>query len=103
MAARKYSRAPSRKVGKAMHERKKGTLKSGSGRRVKVGSKPSQLAYRKHERQGRRYQRKRRSNAADRLPALSLHINQGSDGRGIPLAPTIRVGSSSWIERSSLK
>ena len=35
MAARKYSRASSRKVGKAMHERKKGTLKSGSGRRVK--------------------------------------------------------------------
>jgi len=35
MAARKYSRASSRKVDKAMHERKKGTLKSGSGRRVK--------------------------------------------------------------------
>jgi len=35
MAARKYSRASSRKVGKVMHERKKGTLKSGSGRRVK--------------------------------------------------------------------
>ena len=35
MAARKYSRASSRKVGEAMHERKKGTLKSGSGRRVK--------------------------------------------------------------------
>ena len=35
MAARKYSQASSRKVGKAMHERKKGTLKSGSGRKVK--------------------------------------------------------------------
>ena len=35
MAASKYSRASSRKVGKAMHERKKGTLRSGSGRRVK--------------------------------------------------------------------
>jgi uncharacterized protein DUF6496 len=35
MAARKYSKAASRKVGKAMHERKRGTLKSGSGRRVK--------------------------------------------------------------------
>ena len=35
MAARKYSRASSRKVGKAMQERRKGTLKSGSGRRVK--------------------------------------------------------------------
>jgi Family of unknown function (DUF6496) len=35
MATRKYSKASSRKVGKAMHERKKGTLKSGSGRKVK--------------------------------------------------------------------
>jgi hypothetical protein len=34
--ARKYSKAASQKVGRAMHERKKGTLKSGrSGRRVK--------------------------------------------------------------------
>jgi hypothetical protein len=34
--ARKYSEAASRKVGKAMHERKRGTLKSGrSGAKVK--------------------------------------------------------------------
>ncbi|HKX65198.1 MAG TPA: DUF6496 domain-containing protein [Rhizomicrobium sp.] len=33
--ARKYSKATSKKVGQAMHERKKGTLKSGSGRKVK--------------------------------------------------------------------
>lgn len=33
--ARKYSRAASKKVEMAMHERKKGTLKSGSGRKVK--------------------------------------------------------------------
>jgi hypothetical protein len=33
--ARKYSKAASRKVEKVMHERKKGTLKSGSGRKVK--------------------------------------------------------------------
>jgi hypothetical protein len=33
--ARKYSKTASKKVGKAMHERKKGTLKSGrSGRKV---------------------------------------------------------------------
>ena len=32
--ARKYSRAASKKVEKVMHERKKGTLKSGSGRKV---------------------------------------------------------------------
>jgi hypothetical protein len=33
--ARKYSTAASKKVEQAMHERKKGTLKSGSGRKVK--------------------------------------------------------------------
>ena len=33
--ARKYGRKASEKVGKAMHERKRGTLKSGSGKPVK--------------------------------------------------------------------
>jgi hypothetical protein len=33
--ARKYSRAASKKVEKVMHERKEGTLKSGSGKKVK--------------------------------------------------------------------
>ena len=33
--ARKYSKAASKKVEKVMHERKMGTLKSGSGRKVK--------------------------------------------------------------------
>jgi hypothetical protein len=33
--ARKYSKGAQRKVEKAMHERKEGTLKSGSGRKVK--------------------------------------------------------------------
>jgi uncharacterized protein YecE (DUF72 family) len=33
--ARKYSKAASKKVEKVMHERKKGTLKSGSGKKVK--------------------------------------------------------------------
>ena len=32
--ARKYSKAASKKVEKVMHERKMGTLKSGSGRKV---------------------------------------------------------------------
>jgi hypothetical protein len=36
MMARKYSKGASRKVKRAMHERKKGTLKSGrSGKKVK--------------------------------------------------------------------
>jgi len=33
--ARKYSKAASRKVEKVMHERKEGTLRSGSGKKVK--------------------------------------------------------------------
>jgi hypothetical protein len=33
--ARKYSKAASKKVEKTMHERKEGTLKSGSGKKVK--------------------------------------------------------------------
>ena len=33
--ARKYSKGASKKVEKVMRERKKGTLKSGSGRKVK--------------------------------------------------------------------
>jgi len=33
--ARKYSKKASKKVKKALHERKKGTLKSGSGKKVK--------------------------------------------------------------------
>lgn len=33
--ARRYSKGASKKVKKAMHERKRGTLKSGSGRKVK--------------------------------------------------------------------
>ncbi len=32
---RKYSKAASKKVERTMHERKKGTLKSGSGKKVK--------------------------------------------------------------------
>jgi len=32
---RKYSEAASKKVERTMHERKKGTLKSGSGKKVK--------------------------------------------------------------------
>jgi hypothetical protein len=33
--ARKYSKSASRDVKRAMHKRKKGTLKSGSGKKVK--------------------------------------------------------------------
>ena len=43
--ARKYSKAASRKVKKAMHERKKGTLKSGrDGKGGKVKSRKQAIA-----------------------------------------------------------
>ena len=43
--ARKYSKAASRKVKKAMHERKKGTLRSGpGGRGGKVKSRKQAIA-----------------------------------------------------------
>ena len=43
--ARKYSKAASRKVGKAMHERKKGTLRSGpGGKGGKVTSRKQAIA-----------------------------------------------------------
>ena len=41
--ARKYSKGASKKVEKAMHERKKGTLKSGSGGK-KVKSRKQAIA-----------------------------------------------------------
>ncbi len=40
----KYSRSASKKVGKAMHERKKGTLKSGAKSRKKVTSRKQAIA-----------------------------------------------------------
>jgi hypothetical protein len=43
--ARKYSKAASKKVGKALHERKKGTLKSGpGGKGGKVKSRKQAIA-----------------------------------------------------------
>ena len=43
--ARKYSEAASKKVGKALHERKKGTLKSGpGGKGGKVKSRKQAIA-----------------------------------------------------------
>jgi len=60
MAARKYSRASSRKVGKAMQERKKGTLKSGSGRRVKSRKQAIAIGLSKARKKGKKVPRKKR-------------------------------------------
>ena len=43
-APRKYSKAASKKVGKVMHEWKKGTLKGGKGKHPKVKSRKQAIA-----------------------------------------------------------
>ena len=52
--ARKYSKSASKKVEKVMHERKKGTLKSGSGRKVK--SRKQAIAIALHEAGGEKFE-----------------------------------------------
>jgi hypothetical protein len=60
MAQRKYSKASSRKVGKAMQERKKGTLKSGSGRRVKSKKQAIAIGLSQARRAGKKVPRKKK-------------------------------------------
>ncbi len=59
----KYSRSASKKVGKAMRERKKGTLKSGAKSRKKVTSRKQAIAIGLSEarRSGARVPRKKSS------------------------------------------
>ena len=55
MAARKYSEAASKKVEKAMHERKHGTLKSGgSGRKVKSRKQAIAIGLSEARREGKK-------------------------------------------------
>ena len=52
----RYGKGAKRSVKRAMHKRKKGTLKSGkSGRRVKAENRPSRLACRKPDVKGIKY------------------------------------------------
>jgi hypothetical protein len=55
MAARKYSEAASKKVEKAMHERKRGTLKSGrSGTKVKSRKQAIAIGLSEARREGKK-------------------------------------------------
>jgi hypothetical protein len=57
---RKYSEAASRKVGRAMHERKRGTLKSGrSGRRVTSRKQAIAIGLSEARRAGKKVPKKR--------------------------------------------
>jgi len=63
VAARKYSTAASRKVGKAMHERKRGTLKSGSGRKVKSKKQAIAIGLAQARRAGKKVPKKKKRSA----------------------------------------
>jgi hypothetical protein len=59
---RRYSKASSRKVKRAMHERKAGTLRSGrSGKKVKSRKQAVAIGLSEARRAGARVPRKRRS------------------------------------------
>jgi hypothetical protein len=60
MAARRYSKAASRKVGKAMHERKKGSLRSGSGRKVKSKKQAIAIGLSQARKAGKKVPRKKK-------------------------------------------
>jgi hypothetical protein len=57
--ARKYSKAASNKVKKAMHERKRGTLRSGSGKKVKSRKQAIAIGLSQARREGKKVPRKR--------------------------------------------
>src|SRR5665213_1198837 len=56
--ARKYSKGASKKVEKAMHERKKGTLKSGSGKKVKSRKQAIAIGLSEARKEGKKAPRK---------------------------------------------
>jgi uncharacterized protein DUF6496 len=58
--ARKYSKAASKKVGRAMHERKRGTLKSGrSGNKVKSRKQAIAIGLSEARRAGKKVPKKK--------------------------------------------
>ena len=59
--ARKYSKSASKDVKRAMHKKKRGTLKSGrSGKKVKAANRPSLSVFLKLVRRARRSRKRRR-------------------------------------------
>lgn len=64
--ARKYSRSASRDVRKEMHKLKKGTLRSGSGKKVKSRKQAIAIGLSEARRKGKKVPKKRRSTAKKR-------------------------------------
>jgi len=65
MAARKYSTAASKKVRKTMHERKKGTLKSGSGKKVKSRKQAIAIGLSQARKAGKKVPKKKSKSEVD--------------------------------------
>jgi hypothetical protein len=61
MAARKTSRSASKDVKRAMHKRKRGTLKSGSGRKVKSRKQAVAIGLSEARKKGKKVARKKAS------------------------------------------
>jgi hypothetical protein len=59
--ARKYSRGASKKVKRAMRKRKKGTLKSGSGKKVKSRKQAIAIGLSEARSEGKKVPKKRKS------------------------------------------
>ena len=57
--ARKYSKGASKKVEKAMHERKKGTLRSGSGKKVKSKKQAIAIGLSEARKEGKKVPKKK--------------------------------------------
>jgi hypothetical protein len=61
MVARKTSRSASKDVKRAMHKRKRGTLKSGSGRKVKSRKQAVAIGLSEARKKGKKVARKRKT------------------------------------------
>ena len=59
--AGKYSKAASKKVEKVMHERQKGTLKSGSGKKVKSRKQAIAIGLSEARKAGKKVPKKKKS------------------------------------------
>ena len=57
--ARKYSKAASKKIEKVMHERKEGTLKSGSGKKVKSRKQAIAIGLSEARKEGKKVPKKK--------------------------------------------
>ncbi len=61
---RKYSKKASKKVGRAMHEYKRGELKSGSGRKVKSRKQAIAIGLSEARKEGAKVPRKRKTTSS---------------------------------------